>query len=137
MSSKYTGGCRCGSVRYEIDAEPQHAAICHCRDCQYSSGSAFSAIAYFPAAAMKSQGETRGYVVKGTAGLSIERHFCTTCGSPVFSKALELPDLLLVKLSSLDDPNAITPTVHFWTDSMLKWLHIADDLPRLPGNPRM
>ena len=30
-----TGGCRCGSVRYRIDAEPLFARHCWCRDCQY------------------------------------------------------------------------------------------------------
>jgi hypothetical protein len=30
-----SGGCRCGAVRYKIDAEPITARHCWCRDCQY------------------------------------------------------------------------------------------------------
>jgi hypothetical protein len=30
-----TGGCRCGAVRYMIEAEPLFARHCWCRDCQY------------------------------------------------------------------------------------------------------
>jgi hypothetical protein len=30
-----TGGCRCGAVRYTIEAEPLFARHCWCRDCQY------------------------------------------------------------------------------------------------------
>ena len=30
-----TGGCRCGSVRYRIEAELPFARHCWCRDCQY------------------------------------------------------------------------------------------------------
>ena len=37
------GGCRCGAVRYRIDADavpPTYA--CHCTRCQTTSGSAFT-----------------------------------------------------------------------------------------------
>ena len=29
-----TGGCRCGVVRYELEGEAAHHALCHCRNCQ-------------------------------------------------------------------------------------------------------
>jgi len=135
MPKAYAGGCRCGAVRYSCNSEPLDARICHCRDCQYASGSAFSAIAYFPKALVSISGETRGYSVKGSAGLTVDRHFCPQCGTPVFSQLLELPDLLFIKLGTLDDPNAITPTGHMWCDSMLSWLKLDDGLERLPGNP--
>ena len=34
------GGCHCGFIKYEGDADPEKAAICHCTDCQTLSGSA-------------------------------------------------------------------------------------------------
>ena len=36
------GGCNCGSVRYELLGEPLFTHICHCRECQRSSGGAFN-----------------------------------------------------------------------------------------------
>jgi hypothetical protein len=39
---KISGGCLCGAVRYECNAEPLGTAICHCTHCQKVSGSAFS-----------------------------------------------------------------------------------------------
>ena len=33
---KITGGCQCGAVRYEIDAEPMVALHCECLDCKKS-----------------------------------------------------------------------------------------------------
>src|SRR5215468_9828365 len=35
------GGCRCGYITYEAEADPQRVHICHCTDCQKLSGSAF------------------------------------------------------------------------------------------------
>lgn len=41
MKGTYTGGCQCGRVRYLLDGEITRLNICHCRDCQMQSGSAF------------------------------------------------------------------------------------------------
>ena len=36
-----TGGCLCGSVRYDVSKVPLDVAYCHCRMCQKNTGSAF------------------------------------------------------------------------------------------------
>jgi len=38
---KIDGGCHCGYITYEAEADPQRPFICHCTDCQELSGSAF------------------------------------------------------------------------------------------------
>ena len=37
------GGCICGAVRYRLNAAPLGIYNCHCKDCQRSAGSAYSA----------------------------------------------------------------------------------------------
>ena len=37
-----TGGRLCGALRYEITGAVNHAGLCHCTDCQKSTGSAFA-----------------------------------------------------------------------------------------------
>ena len=32
---EYTGGCRCGAVRYSLPAQHAATRVCWCRDCQY------------------------------------------------------------------------------------------------------
>jgi hypothetical protein len=39
---KIDGGCHCGYITYEAEADPEKTTICHCTDCQRLSGSAFS-----------------------------------------------------------------------------------------------
>ena len=42
MQLPLTGGCQCGSVRYQITANPFAVYVCHCTECQRQSGSAFA-----------------------------------------------------------------------------------------------
>ena len=42
MKLPQTGGCQCGSIRYEITEAPQLVYTCHCTDCQRLTSSAFS-----------------------------------------------------------------------------------------------
>ncbi len=135
MTTEFAGGCRCGSVRYTSRAAPLDTKLCHCRDCQYASGSAFAAVSIFPSATLKLDGRTQSHAVKGTAGLTVERHFCPQCGSPIYSRFAEVPDLIFIKVGSLDQPSAVQPSGHIWCDSMLSWLKVDDGLERLPGNP--
>jgi hypothetical protein len=41
MKVPFTGGCACGAIRYECNAEPIMMGKCHCRDCQHISGGPF------------------------------------------------------------------------------------------------
>ncbi|MGO7353500.1 GFA family protein [Rhizobium ruizarguesonis] len=56
---KLKGGCRCGQLRYEVEADklPKTYA-CHCLDCQTWSGSAFSQNALVKTNAFAATGET-------------------------------------------------------------------------------
>ena len=36
---KRSGGCLCGTVRYQLNSEPFDSGWCHCRVCQHVSGS--------------------------------------------------------------------------------------------------
>jgi hypothetical protein len=48
MKIPFTGGCMCGAIRYECSTEPLAMGICHCRDCQRATGSAFAAALMLP-----------------------------------------------------------------------------------------
>ena len=38
---KVQGNCHCGTITFEGEADPEKARICHCTDCQTSTGSVF------------------------------------------------------------------------------------------------
>jgi hypothetical protein len=113
--NRSTGGCLCGSVRFETAGAPSRVGICHCLDCRKHHGALFHASAIFPLPAVSVVGETRVY-----AG----RHFCPLCGSTVFGRS---GDEIEVNLGSLDAPDQFTPTYELWTVRRESWL------PTFPG----
>ena len=59
-----------------------------------------------------------------------ERWFCGDCGSPLAMRVDHQPDTIDLTLGSLDDPAAVAPTFHIWTQSRVPWFDVRDDLPR-------
>ena len=41
QAMKTRGACYCGAIRYEAELDENRIGVCHCRDCQIFSGSAF------------------------------------------------------------------------------------------------
>ena len=62
------GGCLCGKVRYSANTEPAFVGICHCKDCQKFTGSAFAVAIGVPEAALSVQGELAAYSKTGDSG---------------------------------------------------------------------
>src|SRR5260370_41950801 len=80
MARKLSGGCACGAIHYECNADPVIMLNCHCRDCQRASGSGYAAVVALPKAAVQMRGQPRYHKVVGEAGKAIERGFFSTCG---------------------------------------------------------
>ncbi|MFM8480105.1 MAG: GFA family protein [Gammaproteobacteria bacterium] len=134
--SKIAGGCLCGAVRYSTDAAPLMTAVCHCKNCQRQSGTAFSVVVAVPKGALIFEGrEPDSYVDTGDSGLAVNRRFCATCGSPVFSEPAATPQMDWLKAGTLDDTSWIQPQVNVWCESAQPWVQLDDALPCVPRNP--
>jgi len=129
------GGCLCGSIRYEMDEPPLGEAVCHCKHCQRQAGSAFSIVVAVRASAFRLQGETRVYADRGDSGGAVERHFCGTCGSPVYSVVAARPTVRFIKAGTLDDTTFLAPKTHVWCDSAWAWTPFAADAVKFAKEP--
>jgi hypothetical protein len=132
---KLTGGCLCGAVRYTIDGDAAFAGICHCRNCQRYTGSAFEPVLAFPTAAISQQGKLTTYQDTGDSGKPVFRRFCPTCGSGVLTNAEALPDMTLVLVGTLDDTAAFNPVVEIYCASAQPWVTAGAERQRFPKMP--
>lgn len=124
MTQKLSGGCACGAIHYDCNADPVIMFNCHCRDCQRASGSAHAAIVVVPKAAVQMRGEPRYHKIVGGAGKAIERGFCPACGSHVADILERLPNILALQAGSLDDPSMYQPRMDVFTSSAQPWDHM-------------
>jgi hypothetical protein len=92
-----TGGCLCGQVRYSANTEPAFVGVCHCKNCQKQTGTAFSVLVGIPKTEMSIQGRLKTFHDKGDSGQAVDRNFCPECGSPVFTDAAVLPGVAFIK----------------------------------------
>jgi hypothetical protein len=133
---KIEGRCLCGSVTYASGAEPMFTAVCHCRDCQRQHGTAFSVVVGAPAADFEVTGDLATHVTTGDEhGQPVERRFCPSCGSPIFSESSALPGVILLKAGTLDDTSWLEPQIEVWGRSAQPWVAEVEGRPRLPGSP--
>ena len=85
----HTGGCLCGQVRFTIDAEPQGARMCWCRDCQRIASGSATVNVLFPEQAVRYEGEMTTLRLIADSGNTVERGFCPQCGAQMYSKTVE------------------------------------------------
>jgi len=131
-----TGGCLCGAVRYESEGEPVFALQCHCRDCQRSSGTAYVAAVRVPSAGFRiAKGMPKRYVAKSDAGNEIARAFCGDCGSPLYVQVSTRPDLVGLRVGTLDDPSWFRAEADIFTKSAQPWDHMDPAIPKYDTYP--
>ena len=75
---------------------------------------------------------TAGKPVAYRSSAKAFRHFCGSCGTPLTWRQADNPRLVDISIASLDNPEAVAPTMHVWTDSRIPWFETADDLSRYP-----
>ena len=125
----FEGGCLCGSVRYRCSCAPLGTVQCYCSDCRRIGGTGHATHTIIPETEFYLSGKTTEYVKKADSGNLINRRFCPTCGSAIFHTREGLEGMVVVRTSSLDDPEQAPPDRVIYVDSALSWDHVNPDLP--------
>jgi hypothetical protein len=112
-----TGRCLCGQIRYTANADPAIVAVCHCKNCQKQTGTAFSLIVGIPRSTISIQGKLKTFGDIGGSGQVVERNFRPECGSPIISDVAVMPELTFIKAGTLDDTSWLDPKMHIYCDS--------------------
>jgi len=132
---KIEGGCLCGKVRYSADAEPVFVGVCHCKNCQKHTGSAFSAVIAVPKPTVTVTGETKTFDDHGDSGKVLARTFCPACGSSLMDEAEMMPGVVMILTGTLDDSSAVQPVMEIYCDSAQPWVSLQGERPRFGKMP--
>ena len=123
------GGCFCGSVKFELTLPLQKAYYCHCRDCQYFSGSSFHVLGVVERKSIRlMSGELSEYNYETQDGSGMKREFCTKCGTPLFIASGRFQDIRMFTVSTLDEPDTIVPSFEIWTCSKVNWANVPAEI---------
>ena len=113
-----------------ILSKPITQMLCTCKDCQKSTGTGHAALALFPDAALKIEGESKSFDVIANSGAITSRHFCPNCGTGLFGKSSRFPHLTLVSVGFFDDNSWFSPNSVIFARSHNDWDEISAALPK-------
>ena len=136
MAAKYTGGCQCGAIRYEVSGAPLQIVACHCTDCQRQSGSAFGMTVVVAEADFRlTQGNEKTIALQSDAGRIKVGGFCPQCGTRIYNSTEWRPGMISVKPGTLDDTRSLQPQIHLWTSSKQEWVAIPEGVEAYETQP--
>ena len=128
----YKGGCLCGAVRFFITGPIRNIVYCHCSRCRKAQGSAFATNGIVDADDFElTKGAQNVSAYKAPSGST--KIFCRTCGSPIMSKKDTAPDVVRVRIGTIESEITERPMAHIFATSKASWDEITDDLPQYPG----
>ncbi len=128
----YQGKCLCGAVEVTINGSIKDIIHCHCSLCRKNTGTAFATNGFVNSADF--------CIIAGADNLSHfsfklgrYRHFCRTCGSPIYSSNDSDPSRIRLRLGLLDSEISERPISHNFVSSKANWEDLDAELPRYEG----
>ena|ERR1700733_6911141 len=128
MTEPKSGGCQCGHIGYELLREEIGISVCHCRECQRQSGSAFGmSLAIRRGAFQLRSGVLKTFDVMCDSGRTKTCAFCPECGTRIYHQTA---NGMSIKAGTLDDTSELKPDSHYWTARKQSWVIVPDDVPQ-------
>lgn len=126
------GSCLCGAVRYQYHAEITEVMACHCLECRKAHGTPFATnapilVEHFEL--LTGQDALKSY--ESSAGKY--RVFCHYCGSPIYSRLDKLPNVLRLRVGTLETPLPLPREgvdCHIFVGDKANWWQINDGAPQ-------
>lgn len=131
---KIDGGCHCGQTTYSAEIDPEAIKVCHCTDCQRSSGAPYRHVAMVPAENFSlTSGQTKTYFKIAESGARRAVVFCPDCGTQLYGTSDEAnPAMLSLRVGTARQRGELRPKLQIWRRSALSW---ADDLASVDATP--
>jgi hypothetical protein len=127
------GGCHCGFITIEGEADPEKTQICHCTDCQTGTGSAFRISIPVPGTSFKMTGQPTAYLkTTSDSGRPRVQAFCPKCGSPIYSTTPGdgVQPSYTVRVGLLRQCDQLAPRRQQWFRSARPWVTELASVPK-------
>jgi hypothetical protein len=133
---KIDGGCHCGYITYEAEADPERTSICHCGDCQTLSGTVFRTSIRATDGTFKIlSGEPTVYVKTAESGSKRAQAFCPRCGSPIYAAPADGPKSYNIRVGTTRQRDQLVPKIQIWCRSEQGWLGGLGDMRKIEKQP--
>jgi len=133
MRLPYTGGCQCAQIRYKIIKQPIRLIVCHCKECQTQSGSAFGMSMHINKDSIHLTGKLKTFHRIADSGHKNTGCFCPNCGNRIYNIPQSLNGIYTIKPGTLDDTSWLRPTSFIWTKSAQGWVPTPKEIEVING----
>ncbi|MEE8305190.1 MAG: GFA family protein [Candidatus Tectomicrobia bacterium] len=134
-----SGGCFCGSIEYKASLDEAHVGICHCRDCQIFSGSAFRMTSWVaPENFEFTIGVPKYFDKKADSGKVRRMAFCGECGTHLCSVPVdpeETGGFISLRLAPARGFDQFKPAIEIFCSSRVPWLSPLEGVAQFAGMP--
>ena len=125
----FNGGCLCQAIRYKIERTHLNAMHCYCGMCRKAHGSAYSThIVIRPDQLNWISG--RDDLVPYESSVAMYREFCSRCGTHILVHGQTGDDNFAIPAGTLDGDPPLTIMGHMYTEELVNWCEISDNLPK-------
>jgi len=126
------GSCHCGDITFTAEVYSDRVIICHCKDCQTLSGSAYRTIVPTIENTFKLiTGEPKIYVKTAEDGARRAQSFCSNCGTPIYAAPEgEGSSFFGIRVGTIKQKEQLKPNSQYWFRSAQPWTQNINELPK-------
>ena len=132
---KIDGACMCGYLRYEAEIDPEQVMICHCADCQNSTGAYRTGVLVDIEKFRLLSGTPRVYLKTAESGSTRAISFCPECGTQLHGAHLSNPKNYSLRLGTARQHAELVPRLQIWVRSAMPWTFDLYGIPQIETQP--
>jgi hypothetical protein len=120
VSAEFTGACLCGAIQFRIRAPLAPIQVCYCRQCRKAQGGPLAT--NIPVDRSAFEIVAGAHVLRGfESSVGKIRHFCSRCGSPVYSERAALPQVVRVRAGLIDGALPVRAGSQAFVEARANW----------------
>lgn len=120
--------CSCGQLKLTAQGDPVRVSVCHCLACQRRTGSVFGMQARFSSDQVSIKGASSEYVRTADSSNRITFHFCPECGSTMYYRLGDTPEMIAIPVGAFADPEFPPPAFSVYEARQHAWVGLPDNI---------